>query len=187
MVVDQKPILYGSYFLPPSANELYDPTRGKYGRGLTLRKSEVAREYTDNLQNHLNYPDHRFELYLDEVGLRIIREWSITLKAKRMKLHQKPVYLLETLYVFASDQRDVDGGHKCLQDAIMEWIGVNDNRVWRVTQDKTVDSSFPHVEFVLRPLFERVSSGYLLAKAKQECSALVDSFYTDDTVHAGSI
>ena len=48
-------------------------------------------------------------------------------------------------------RRDVDGGVKITQDAVLEALGLNDNRIVELHLFKSLDDKPPHVEILLSP------------------------------------
>ena len=48
-------------------------------------------------------------------------------------------------------RRDVDGGVKITQDAVLEALGLNDNRIVELHLFKSLDGTLPHVEILLSP------------------------------------
>jgi crossover junction endodeoxyribonuclease RusA len=48
-------------------------------------------------------------------------------------------------------RRDVDGGVKITQDAVLEALGVNDNRIVELHLFKILEGKDPHVEILLSP------------------------------------
>lgn len=168
-------ILYGNFYLPPSVNEMYKTI---FIKGTPRRaKTAKALQYEQELLWHLTsqvYP--QFIAWNDPLLIRLVKEAAA--KNSRTKTELKPAYLLEVLCEFDKDSSDVDGRHKALQDVLSTWLGINDNRIYKIIEEKVLGSN-PHVEFVFSKLDMKPVSGSLLARTIQQ--PITPEFYRDDT------
>ena len=181
-------LLVATLPMPLSINEMY-PT-DENGR---RRLSWEGQNWRDEVFGYLDMkwreelygqretnkePDFFRVHYINIAAINEIRElYAIKSKAKSV-LERKKQYSLRTLSVFTSERRDVDGGHKILQDKIFDWIagrmhgdsGVpfNDNRVIDVHMKRLVDKTVvEHIEVDMEECEIAWASGDLVTMAMQ--------------------
>ncbi len=116
--------------IPPSINEQYATVNG-------MRVSTVvARRFKQQAQRVLN-------------GLT--REGKL---GEDLREHLRGSYLALFLafYFETPLKRDLDGGLKITQDALCEYLGLNDNRIVSIHLVKYIDPLHPHVDVELEAL-----------------------------------
>ena len=118
--------------LPPSVNDQYT----QVGKRRVLSKVHVAFKRKVRLKLH--------RLRVDEV---------ITDKFVEM-LQQGWIGLFFDFYFETPLRRDLDGGLKITQDAILEGLGINDNRVVDIHLVKRIAPTNPRVEVELEAIPE---------------------------------
>ena len=115
--------------IPPSINHQYATVNGR--RIL----SAAGRRYKTDV-------GHQVLLALAQSGCR--EAVLATFRSRYLSLSMR--------FHFRSPlRRDVDGGVKITQDAVLEALGLNDNRIVELHLFKSLDSKPPHVEILLAP------------------------------------
>ncbi|HLL79271.1 MAG TPA: RusA family crossover junction endodeoxyribonuclease [Ktedonobacteraceae bacterium] len=126
----QQPILRVTLPIPPSINEQYATVNG-------LRVSTVvARRFKQQVQRILNGLEREGKLGED------LRE----------HLRQGYLALFLAFYFETPLKRDLDGGLKITQDALCEYLGLNDNRIVTIHLVKYIDPLHPHLDVELEAL-----------------------------------
>ena len=118
--------------LPPSVNSQYTQA----GKRRVLSKEHVG------FKRRVRHKMHR--LRVDEVVTDSFVE----------ALEKGWVGLFMDFYFESPLRRDLDGGLKITQDAILEGLGINDNRVVDIHLVKRIDPSHPRVEVELEAIPE---------------------------------
>jgi len=126
------PVVHFALPLPPSINRQY--TRAGNRRVL----SKEAKSFKKTVQRKI----HR--LRVDEV----ITEAFIA------QLQSGWIGLFMDMYFASPLKRDLDGGLKIAQDAILDALGINDNRVVDIHLVKRIDPLNPRVEIELEAIAE---------------------------------
>jgi crossover junction endodeoxyribonuclease RusA len=126
----QTSILRVTLPVPPSVNEQYATVNG-------LRVSTVvARRFKQQVQRALN---------------ALAREGKLG-EELRESLHQGYLALDLAFYFETPLKRDLDGGLKITQDALCDYLGINDNRIVTIHLAKYIDPLHPHLEVELEAL-----------------------------------
>ena len=115
--------------IPPSINHQYATVNGR--RIL----SAAGRRYKTDV-------GHQVLLALAQSGCReaVLATFRSRYLSLSMRFHFRSPW-----------RRDVDGGVKITQDAVLEALGLNDNRIVELHLFKSLDGKPPHVEIVLSP------------------------------------
>ena len=114
--------------LPPSINEQYATTPDGH-----RVSTAVARRFKRQAKDALRALERRGGL--DENLLQRLRQDCLALSLE--------------FYFVTPFQRDLDNGLKITQDALCEYLGVNDNRVVDIHLTKRIDPLHPHVDVEL--------------------------------------
>lgn len=109
--------------LPPSVNHLYATVRGR--RVLSAEGRAYKRDV---------------HLYIGQMALSGRPEWA-----------DDVTFTVSCHYYFKNRRRDLDGGHKILQDAIFEAWHINDRRVHEIHLYRHIDKTNPRVEVDVLP------------------------------------
>lgn len=115
--------------IPPSINHQYATVNGR--RIL----SAAGRRYKADV-------GHQVLLALSQSGCReaVLAAFRSQYLSLSMRFHFR-----------SPRRRDVDGGVKITQDAVLEALGVNDNRIVELHLFKILEGKDPHVEILLSP------------------------------------
>ncbi len=126
----QQHILRVTLPIPPSINEQYATVNG-------LRVSTIAaRRFKEQVKQKLN---------------ELARAGQIN-ESLRVALRQGYLGLFLAFYFETPLKRDLDGGLKITQDALCEYLGLNDNRIVTIHLVKYIDPLHPHVDVELEAI-----------------------------------
>ena len=139
--------------LPPSVNSQYTQA----GKRRVLSKVHVS------FKRKVRHKMHR--LRVDEVVTDAFVE----------ALEKGWIGLFMDFYFESPLRRDLDGGLKITQDAILEGLGINDNRVVDIHLVKRIDPSNPRVEVEMEAIPEWQFDDEYVVLAQEDNTAEIDT------------